>query len=364
MVANKKIHCTTCNRKCSGKVIRYQDNYYHKECFESEFNKSSSESDTVNSNNNNYVEESKHRISTTKHQYQSQRRTESSKNMVASSSSTRLNQQQHHVVGTNGSRSSQNLVGADENIMPPSDRRGQTLDGRGKQESRQTPVAERSATLPNHNNKLTASTNTNGFQSTNYNSASHCAGCNRKIEDGQSLIALDSQWHVWCFKCTHCKMPLHGDYVAKEDKAYCEKDYQKLFGVTCVYCKRYITGKVLQAGDVHHFHPSCARCSKCGDPFVPGEEMYLQGEVTWHPRCGPGPGDTPYPMDDSQAEAASRSQVSIVFVKRTKIKRLILYITNLSIVFVVINLACVDAHTPCRVAWLIVSLEISIRQSI
>lgn len=70
---------------------------------------------------------------------------------------------------------------------------------------------------------------------------------------------------------------------------YCEKDYQKQFGVKCAYCNRYISGKVLQAGDNHHFHPTCARCTKCGDPFGDGEEMYLQGAAIWHPRCGPGP---------------------------------------------------------------------------
>lgn len=46
---------------------------------------------------------------------------------------------------------------------------------------------------------------------------------------------------------------------------------------------------IIQAGDNHHFHPTCARCSKCGDPFGDGEEMYLQGGAIWHPRCGPGP---------------------------------------------------------------------------
>jgi hypothetical protein len=34
----------------------------------------------------------------------------------------------------------------------------------------------------------------------------------------------------------------------------------------------------VQAGDNHHFHPTCARCTKCGDPFGDGEEMYLQGK--------------------------------------------------------------------------------------
>ncbi|XP_052119820.1 actin-binding LIM protein 2-like [Frankliniella occidentalis] len=77
--------------------------------------------------------------------------------------------------------------------------------------------------------------------------------------------------------------------MGKDGVPYCEKDYQKKFGVRCAYCNRYISGKVLQAGDNHHFHPTCARCTKCGDPFGDGEEMYLQGGAIWHPRCGPGP---------------------------------------------------------------------------
>lgn len=36
MVASKKLHCVICNKKCSGNVLRYQDQYYHKQCFELE----------------------------------------------------------------------------------------------------------------------------------------------------------------------------------------------------------------------------------------------------------------------------------------------------------------------------------------
>merc|ERR1711884_87458 len=57
---------------------------------------------------------------------------------------------------------------------------------------------------------------------------------------------------------------------------YCEGCYHEKFGVRCTYCHRFISGKVLQAGDNNHFHPTCARCTKCGDPFGDGEEMYLQ----------------------------------------------------------------------------------------
>ena len=88
-----------------------------------------------------------------------------------------------------------------------------------------------------------------------------------------------------------CGTVLSGEYMGKDGQPYCEKDYQKSFGVKCAYCERYISGKVLQAGDNHHFHPTCARCSKCGDPFGDGEEMYLQGTAIWHPRCGPGPSE-------------------------------------------------------------------------
>ncbi|CAG0915423.1 unnamed protein product [Notodromas monacha] len=117
-----------------------------------------------------------------------------------------------------------------------------------------------------------------------------CAGCADELKEGQALIAMDKQWHVWCFQCATCSAMLHGEYMGKDGKPYCEKDYQKLFGIRCAYCQRFISGKVLQAGENRHFHPTCARCTKCGDPFGDGEEMYLQGAAIWHPKCGPGPG--------------------------------------------------------------------------
>lgn len=117
----------------------------------------------------------------------------------------------------------------------------------------------------------------------------NCAGCGELLKEGQALVAIDRQWHMRCFRCTACTIVLNGEYMGKDGVPYCEKCYQKSFGVKCSYCTRFISGKVLQAGDNHHFHPTCARCTKCGDPFGDGEEMYLQGSAIWHPRCGPGP---------------------------------------------------------------------------
>ncbi|XP_067393057.1 actin-binding LIM protein 1 isoform X7 [Emydura macquarii macquarii] len=115
-------------------------------------------------------------------------------------------------------------------------------------------------------------------------SSSNCAGCGRDIKNGQALLALDKQWHLGCFKCKACGKVLTGEYISKDGAPYCEKDYQVLFGVKCEACHQFITGKVLEAGD-KHYHPSCARCSRCYQMFTEGEEMYLQGSTVWHPDC-------------------------------------------------------------------------------
>ncbi|XP_060097564.1 actin-binding LIM protein 1 isoform X9 [Heteronotia binoei] len=114
--------------------------------------------------------------------------------------------------------------------------------------------------------------------------SSNCAGCGRDIKNGQALLALDRQWHLGCFKCKACAKVLTGEYISKDGAPYCEKDYQVLFGVKCEACHQFITGKVLEAGD-KHYHPSCARCSRCSQMFTEGEEMYLQGSTVWHPDC-------------------------------------------------------------------------------
>ncbi|CAG9134510.1 unnamed protein product [Plutella xylostella] len=138
-----------------------------------------------------------------------------------------------------------------------------------------------------------------------------CAGCGQELSEGQALVALDRQWHTWCFACGACGQVLQGEYMGRGGTPYCERDYQRLFGVRCAHCDRYISGKVLQAGDNHHFHPTCARCSKCGDPFGDGEEMFLQGAAIWHPRCGPAPGHAPS-RPESELQFSTRSRTPSV----------------------------------------------------
>ncbi|XP_028908799.1 actin-binding LIM protein 3 isoform X1 [Ornithorhynchus anatinus] len=113
---------------------------------------------------------------------------------------------------------------------------------------------------------------------------SHCAGCSEEIKHGQSLLALDKQWHVSCFKCQTCGVILTGEYISKDGVPYCEADYHAQFGIKCETCSRYISGRVLEAGG-KHYHPGCARCVRCQQMFTEGEEMYLTGSEVWHPTC-------------------------------------------------------------------------------
>ncbi|KAM9375527.1 actin-binding LIM protein 3 isoform 2-T3 [Pholidichthys leucotaenia] len=113
---------------------------------------------------------------------------------------------------------------------------------------------------------------------------SHCAGCGAEIKQGQSLLALEKQWHVSCFRCQTCNMVLTGEYISKDGVPYCEADYHAQYGVKCEKCSRYISGRVLEAGG-KHYHPTCARCVRCNQTFKEGEEMYLTGCEVWHPLC-------------------------------------------------------------------------------
>ncbi|XP_056285200.1 actin-binding LIM protein 1-like isoform X1 [Pseudoliparis swirei] len=123
--------------------------------------------------------------------------------------------------------------------------------------------------------------------------SSNCSGCRRDIMHGQALLALGGQWHLGCFKCKACRRVLSGEYISKDGVPYCERDYQIQFGVQCEACQKYITGKVLEAGE-KHYHPGCARCSRCQAMFREGEEMYLQGSTVWHPDCREGRAEEPF----------------------------------------------------------------------
>uniref|UniRef100_A0A8C5LK42 Actin binding LIM protein family member 2 n=1 Tax=Leptobrachium leishanense TaxID=445787 RepID=A0A8C5LK42_9ANUR len=112
----------------------------------------------------------------------------------------------------------------------------------------------------------------------------NCGGCGLEIKNGQSLVALEKHWHLGCFKCKTCGVLLKAEYISKDGIPYCETDYHAMYGIKCDHCEKFITGRVLEAGE-KHYHPTCARCVRCNQMFAEGEEMYLQGNSIWHPIC-------------------------------------------------------------------------------
>jgi len=127
--------------------------------------------------------------------------------------------------------------------------------------------------------------------------------------DNTTLFALNRHWHEQCFRCSTCETPLFnkeymtskpedGEKTSEDSKgkkltnspehqmtAHCMTCYKAKLSVRCSYCSRIIEGKVLQAGDDLHFHPTCCRCFKCGFLFTHAQEMFVQGKAIWHAQC-------------------------------------------------------------------------------
>ncbi|XP_073969492.1 actin binding LIM protein Uncoordinated 115a isoform X12 [Rhodnius prolixus] len=246
-----KTYCQCCKKKCSGEVLKVQDKYFHIACFKCIVCKNSLAQGGFFCKDGSYY-------CTEDYQKKFGTKCAECKKYVEGDVVTALGNTYHQACFTCANC---------KQAFPS----GERVTYTGK-----IVLCSKCSNLPDENN-------------TQSHSVTECSRCFQELKEGQAVIALDRQWHVWCFKCTDCGVPLHGEFMGKDGEPYCEKDYHKHFGVKCAYCSRYISGKVLQAGDNHHFHPTCARCAKCGDPFGNGEEMYLQGSAIWHPRCGPGP---------------------------------------------------------------------------
>nr|XP_050864388.1 actin-binding LIM protein 2 isoform X6 [Vespula vulgaris] len=265
--AIRKTFCQSCKKKCSGEVLRVQDKYFHIGCFKcAQCNASLAQGGFFAREGSYYcTKDYRERWGT---------KCAGCGEYVEGDVVTAGEKHAFHPNCFHCQRCRQPLLGQGTKVSLV---QGQALCHRCVG----IPVREASTPVGN-----SGGTRGSGDATTDPGA---CAGCGNQLREGQALVALDRQWHVWCFKCHSCDTVLHGEYMGKDGVPYCEKDYQKQFGVKCAYCNRYISGKVLQAGDNHHFHPTCARCTKCGDPFGDGEEMYLQGAAIWHPRCGPGP---------------------------------------------------------------------------
>lgn len=101
----------------------------------------------------------------------------------------------------------------------------------------------------------------------------HCAACGKSIV-GKMISALGEVWHPEHFVCVVCKKELGtSGFFERDEKAYCEHDYQQLFSPRCAYCKGPILQNILSAMDCN-WHPEHFFCAHCGDLF--GPEGFLE----------------------------------------------------------------------------------------
>ncbi|XP_016894809.1 PDZ and LIM domain protein 7 [Cynoglossus semilaevis] len=94
--------------------------------------------------------------------------------------------------------------------------------------------------------------------------APNCAKCKKKIT-GEIMHALKMTYHVQCFKCAACKMPIRNQaFYMEEGEPYCERDYETMFGTKCHGCDFKIDAgdRFLEALG-YSWHDTCFVCALC-----------------------------------------------------------------------------------------------------
>ena len=72
---------------------------------------------------------------------------------------------------------------------------------------------------------------------------------------------MNKNWHPDHLRCCECNQPINSVIEEKDGKAYCHKDYQKLFGICCNKCHEPIlSGGYITALD-KPWHVDCFVCN-------------------------------------------------------------------------------------------------------
>ncbi|XP_062517407.1 insulin gene enhancer protein ISL-1-like isoform X2 [Corticium candelabrum] len=106
-----------------------------------------------------------------------------------------------------------------------------------------------------------------------------CTGCGQPIEDRYILrVAPDLEWHAGCLRCSECHARLDetSHCYVKQERIYCRRDYQRLFGTKCPKCQLTIGEQdyVMRAGQ-QAYHTDCFSCSVCNRRLTKGDMYYL-----------------------------------------------------------------------------------------
>jgi len=100
-----------------------------------------------------------------------------------------------------------------------------------------------------------------------------CAYCGDVITE-KCITALGTTWHTDHFFCCQCavQFPAGSGFLEKDGKAYCERDYYRLFATRCGKCGEIIVGEYISALG-KEWHNRCFTCKECGCSF-PTESFY------------------------------------------------------------------------------------------
>jgi hypothetical protein len=106
-----------------------------------------------------------------------------------------------------------------------------------------------------------------------------CAACGKPVSREDGLLALDTQWHRDCLRCSHpaCEgaPPLGAEYYEHKGKLCCRHHYLELAGERCAKCGGIVDGGLRALGRV--WHEGCLTCSVSGEPLEPGNCFLDEG---------------------------------------------------------------------------------------
>ncbi|XP_052430634.1 PDZ and LIM domain protein 7 isoform X2 [Carassius gibelio] len=101
-----------------------------------------------------------------------------------------------------------------------------------------------------------------------------CAACN-KIIRGRYVVALGRSWHPEEFTCCQCKRVLdEGGFFEEKGSIYCTKCYDNRYSPNCVKCKKKITGEIMHALKMT-YHVQCFLCAACKMP-IRNQAFYME----------------------------------------------------------------------------------------
>ena len=103
-----------------------------------------------------------------------------------------------------------------------------------------------------------------------------CAECRLQIRDAFVVRVGDTSLHEACLRCAACKESLTASCFTRLGQFYCKTDFYQMFGPRCASCNIGFTEEdsVRTIGE-SQFHVSCFSCSRCCLPLDRGMRVGL-----------------------------------------------------------------------------------------